>query len=169
MATALIILARKGYQDLEFAGTKKGLAEAGFAIVIAAQETGTCFGKFGGTQEASVALQDIDISQYNRIAFIGGPGAGALAEDPVALKIANEAYRANMPLGAICIAPIILAKARVLNGKRATVWDAGGEQIALLEQYGATYTGERVTVDGNIVTGNGPEAAEEFGRTFAAL
>jgi protease I len=62
-----------------------------------------------------------------------------------------------------------LAKARVLEGRKATVWDSGGEQAALLEKYGAEYTGDTVTVDGLIVTANGPAAAEEFGRTLAAL
>jgi protease I len=74
-----------------------------------------------------------------------------------------------MVLGAICIAPTILAKAGVLKGKQATVWDAKGEQIAILKAAGARYTGNEVTVDALLVTGNGPNAAEEFGRTFATL
>ena len=166
---ALLIIAQKGYQDTELEGTASGLDEAGFEIVLASKEEGYCEGKLGGTQQASVAMRDVDVTDYDRIAFIGGPGAGELASDADALKIANEAYRANMPLGAICIAPIILAKAHVLDGKRATVWDNEGEQVAILEQYGAEYTGESVTIDGNIVTGNGPKAAAEFGKTLASI
>lgn len=127
-------------------------------------------GKFGEKIDATVALKDIVVENYDRIAFIGGPGAFAYASDADALKIANDAVRAGIPLGAICIAPTILAKARVLDGKKATTWDDGeGTQIALLEKMGATYTGDTVTVDGLIVTGNGPEAAEEFGKAFAVL
>lgn len=74
-----------------------------------------------------------------------------------------------MPLGAICIAPTILAKAHVLEGRRATVWNVDEKQSQLLEKYGAEYTGEAVTIDGNIVTGNGPKAAVEFGKALAAL
>ena len=36
-----------------------------------------------------------------------------------------------------------------------------------LESKGATYTGDLVTQDGNIITGKGPEAAEKFGNTIA--
>ena len=115
-----------------------------------------------------MALRDVDVSDYDRVAFIGGSGAGALASDSDALHLAQETARAGKPLGAICIAPTILAKARVLSGKKATVWDSGGEQAALLEKYGAEYTGELVTVDGLIVTANGPLAAEEFGKTLAS-
>ncbi|MEK7136703.1 MAG: DJ-1/PfpI family protein, partial [Patescibacteria group bacterium] len=80
-------------------------------------------------------------------------------------------------LGAICIAPTILARAGVLRGKKATVWDpsTGSGQVALptpsqvLRECGAQYTGEAVTVDGKIVTANGPAAAEEFGRRLASI
>ena len=85
------------------------------------------------------------------------------------VRIARETFAAKIPLGAICIAPTILAAAGVLAGKKATVWDSEGEQITFLKQCGAEYSGESVTRDGLIVTGNGPKAAEEFGRMFAAI
>jgi protease I len=169
MSKALIIIAHSGYQDHEYAGTRKGLEEAGFEIIISAKEMGTCSGSLGGKEEATIAMRDVIVSDYDTIAFIGGPGAALLASDADALKVANDAYRADMPLGAICIAPTILAKAQVLSGKRATVWNEDGLQQQILETYGAEYTGEAVTIDGNIVTGNGPKAAEEFGKTLAAL
>ena len=52
-----------------------------------------------------------------------------------------------------------------LEGKKATVWTAPGAMQGkdTLEQNGATFVSEEVVVDGNIITANGPEAAEEFG------
>jgi putative intracellular protease/amidase len=41
--------------------------------------------------------------------------------------------------------------------------------MSFFEQKGATYTGEDVTVDGLIITANGPKAAEEFGKKFARM
>lgn len=169
MKPALLVIAQNGYQDHELAGTRTGLESAGFSIVLASTAAGECHGKLGGVENATLAMRDVDVTDYDRIGFIGGPGAAALASDPDALRIANDAARASMPLGAICIAPTILAKARVLEGKKATVWNEDDQQAALLEQYGATYTGDTVTVDGLIVTGNGPAAAEEFGITLGAL
>ena len=169
MSRALVIIAVQGYQDVELAGTLKGLGDKGYSVTIGSSAPGTCTGKFGGKTKADISLKEAKISDYDRIAFIGGPGAEAYARNPEALRIAHDAAAASLPLGAICIAPLILAKAHVLDGKRATVWDSGGEQKAILEEYGASYTGETVTCDGLIVTGNGPEAAEEFGRTLVAL
>ena len=169
MQNALIIIAQKDYQDKELQGTRDGLIAGGFDIIIASSEAAKCQGKLGGSETAAVAMRDVNVNDYDRIAFIGGPGAHALSSDPEALRIAHEAVRADIPLGAICIAPLILAKAKVLEGRQATVWDSGGEQQAMLEQYEAIYTGDSVTVDGKIVTANGPAAADEFGKTLAAL
>jgi protease I len=165
----LIILAQHGYQDQEYAGTRKGLEEAGYAVTVASTEVGTCTGKFGGKVEATVALRNVEVTPFDKVAFIGGPGAAALADDEDAQQIARETVKQGKGLGAICIAPTILARAGVLKGKKATVWDNAGVQAALLWEEGAEYTGEDVTVDRKIVTANGPAAAEEFGRTLASL
>ena len=87
----------------------------------------------------------------------GMPGATNLMESETvcsALKAQNEAGRL---IGAICAAPMVLGKLGILNGKRATCYPG-------FDQYldGATYTGEMVTVDGNIITGKGPGAAMAF-------
>lgn len=169
MPDALIILAQSGYQDHEYAGTRKGLEDAGYDITVSSMEAGSCAGSYGGTEEATIALQDIDVSAFDKVAFIGGPGAVAFMDDKDAHRIARETLEKGKKLGAICIAPTILARAGVLKGKKATVWDSGGEQAAILTAEGAEYTGEDVTIDGDIITANGPPAAEEFGRVLAGL
>ena len=169
MKKALIIIAKSDYQDLEFAGTRDGLVSAGYEIVIASSEAGACHGKFGGKEEATISIKNVDVSEFDKVAFIGGPGAVAFVENEDAKKIARDTLEQGKKLGAICIAPTILARAGVLKGKRATVWDSGGVQAGILESEGASYTGENVTVDGDIVTANGPPAAEEFGKVLAGL
>jgi len=169
MKNVLIVIAKEGYQDVELAGTRKGLDDAGFSITVASTEAGPCTGKFGGSINAEIALRDVVVSRFDRIAFIGGPGAAKLVQDFDALNVARVAAKADMIVGAICIAPTILAAAGVLRGKRATVHDTDGEQERFITKHGATYTGEPVTVDGKIVTANGPDAAEEFGRMLASL
>lgn len=167
MRSCLIVIAKEGYQDKELEGTRRGLEEAGFSLTLASTEIGPCTGKFGGTEEAHVALRDVDVSAYDRIAFVGGPGARALREQEDALRVARDAAGKAMVLGAICIAPTILAAAGVLQGRRATVWNEDGEQSLYIESQGATYTGEHVTTDGSIVTADGPASAEAFGKALA--
>lgn len=166
---ALIIIAKSGYQDIEVEETRRGLAGAGFNVVIASGEIGLCQGKLGGQERSTVALRDVKLRTYDRIAFIGGPGAKTLLKTPDAHRIAREAALAGKALGAICIAPCILAVSGVLKGKKATVWNGDGLQAQFLQEHGAIYTGEHVTVDGRIITADGPPAAEEFGKRLAQL
>jgi len=67
------------------------------------------------------------------------------------------------------ISPVILAKAGALKGKKATVWSSPLDRspIKILEAQGAEFVDEKVVWDGNIITGNGPDAAREFGKTIA--
>lgn len=169
MKKALVIIAQEGFQDKELEGTRRGLTDAGFEIALASGSAGACRGKFGGIERAEIALSNVNVAEYDRVVFIGGPGAAALTNDSDAKRIAVETVVLGKPLGAICIAPTILAAAGVLKNKKATVWNRDDEQSKFLESHGAIYRDEPVTRDGLIVTGNGPEAAEEFGRLFASL
>lgn len=155
---------------MELKGTRDGLAAAGFTVELASTAKGSCVGKFGSTEQALYALDEIHLGDFDRVAFIGGPGAAELSDNVLAQHLTRSVLQSGKVLGAICIAPAILAKGGVLRGRKATVWDDGeGTQIDLLERCGAEYVDAPVTVDERIVTANGPEAAVEFGMTFARL
>ena len=53
----------------------------------------------------------------------------------------------------------------MLDGKKATVWTSTLDRgpVKILEENGAEFVNEKVIQDGNIITANGPAAAEEFG------
>ncbi|TSC58710.1 MAG: protease I [Candidatus Peregrinibacteria bacterium Greene0416_19] len=169
MPKAILLIAKQGFQDVELDGTCKGLLAAGFEVTLVSTEAGECIGKFGGKETATVAARDMDVDAFDRFAFIGGPGAHAFKDDPDILNLAHRIAESGKIFGAICIAPTALAAAGVLKGKKATVWNGDGEQGTFIESHGAMYTGEHVTVDGRIVTADGPETAEEFGRVLAAI
>jgi protease I len=166
---ALIIIAQEGYQEQEYTDTRKALEDGGFTIVVASSDAGACAGKKGATETATLAMKDVNLKEFHCVAFIGGPGAAVYAKHPDALRIAHEAAERGMPMGAICIAPIILANAGVLRWKKATVWNEDGKQRDVMEDAGATFTGEDVTIDGMIVTANGPKAAAAFGKALVGL
>jgi len=82
--------------------------------------------------------------------------------------MAKDAARENKVLGAICIAPALLAKAGVLQGKKATVWSSPLDKspIKILEKSGAIFVAEEVVSDDGIVTANGPGAAKKFAQAL---
>jgi len=80
------------------------------------------------------------------------------------LAMVKETIEAGKTLGAICVAPAILAKAGVLSGKKATVWSSALDKsiIKILNDSGAICQSDSVVADGGIVTASGPDYAEAF-------
>ena len=165
----LFIIAKENYQDHEYGASKKILEDAGIEVVTASKETGICKGAFGAETEATIAVADINVSDYDAIIFIGGAGAVGFQQDVQAHLTAQEAINRGKILGAICIAPTILAYAGVLEGKKVTVWNEDGKQAEILTKNGAEFVDQAVVVDGKIITGNGPPAAEEFGKKILEM
>jgi len=165
---ALFIVAQQGYQDLEYGVPKQILEQAGIETVTAAKVKGVASGKVHSTM-ATLALGEVRVEDYEVIIFVGGPGAVRYQQDKEAHRIALQTVEKGILLGAICIAPTILAYAGVLKNKQATVWNEDGEEAPLFKKMGITFTGKAVTQDGKIITANGPGAARDFGKKIVEI
>lgn len=166
MKKALLIIAPENFRDEELFETKEILETAGIKTEVASAKKGVIKGMLGGTQEVRKTLFEVDVSDYQAIIFVGGSGAKVYFDDALALAIAEEAIRQNKVVAAICLAPSILANAGVLKGKRATAYPSEKENLI---KKGAEFTGEPVTVDGQIVTASGPKSARDFGWKIVGL
>ncbi|MBN2026641.1 MAG: DJ-1/PfpI family protein [Actinobacteria bacterium] len=158
--TVLLVVPPRDFTDREYRKTRERLEEEGFCVQVASTSLAEARG-----QEGTVVMPDITIYQavvddYVAVAFIGGGGAGQLFYNAAAHDLAREANRSGKTVGAICMAPVILAKAGVLNGRNAT---AIPSVAGHLDDAGANYIYEDVVVDGNIVTGCAPHASRAFG------
>ena len=112
--------------------------------------------------QPDVVLSDVDAADYDAIVFVGGYEYNR--DDPEAQRIAQQAAAEGRLLAAICIAPITLAKAGVVEGKRVT----GSFGAYEMEAAGAIFVGGAVQRDGLIITANGPRASRPFGQAIAA-
>lgn len=164
-----VIIAFTDFKDEEYFGTREELEKAGIEIEVVSNLLGTAQGVSGGEVNITKTLKEVNVDDYDGIVFIGGPGALSNLGNSDSYRIAREAVSKNKILAAICISPVILAKAGVLNGKNATVWSSVLDRspVEELKKNGAIYIDKSVVVDGKIITGNGPSAASEFGRTIA--
>ena len=164
MAKVLFVIAHDGFRDEECFKPKEVLKDQ--EVIIASTETTPATGSLGGQITPDITMDEAlnRINEFDAVVFVGGPGANVYFDNPTAHKIAQNAKNV---LAAICISPVTLAKAGVLKGKRATVWDDGqGTQANILKENGAIYVAEDVVVDGNIITANGPKAATKFGEAI---
>ena len=159
----VMIIAPVDFRDEECFEPKKILENGGIEVKVASTTKKQCFGTLGGTIIPDMTLFEVKVEEFDGIVFVGGAGAANYFYDPLAQKIALDFFRFNRIIGAICIAPVILANAGILSGKKATAWKS--EERALVTK-GALFTASRVEYDGNIITANGPESAEQFGRSI---
>jgi len=162
----LMVIAPREFQGIEYNDSKKVFTEHGFKVVTASERAGECIEKYGAKVWAEVPIHSLNAHDYDAIVLIGGPGASQYFHDDDLIHLVQEANSAGKVIAAICIAPTILANADILRGKKATVFPS---QKDALFQKGAMYTGKDVEIDGNIVTANGPDAAEEFAEEIAKL
>ena len=161
---AVLIIARENFRDEELFETMRVLTEAGVNTVVASSKKGPVKGMLGRRAEATILVSEIAVDEYDAIIFVGGAGAMEYFHSRAAWTIAREAVARRKVLGAICIAPAILANAGLLNGVRVTSFPSERER---LQRAGALYTGAPVERHGLIITGNGPMSAIQFGRAIA--
>jgi len=162
---AIVVLPPEKFRDEEFFETKKALEAEKIGLVVASRTTGKITGMLGGEAEATKDLGAAKSALENSdlIVFIGGAGTMKYFEDETVMDLIRTAVRQRKLVGAICLAPSLLARAGVLKGRRATVWASEGKTLAAK---GAFWVKEPVVVDGRFVTGNGPKAAADFGRAL---
>lgn len=156
----------QNFRDEELLKPKEIFEKNGFKVTIASSSLNTATGMLGTKIKPEVVISNVNVKNYDAIVFVGGTGATEYFNNPIALKIAQDAEKQKKVVGAICIAPRILAEAGVLKGKKATVWKS---EANALKTKGAIYTGQDVTVDGKIVTASGPHAAEAFANVILKL
>ena len=154
----VLIIAFEKFRDEEYAIPKDIFTKAGYQVVTASAQLGTATGKFGLQAKVDLTLDQLKVADLDAVLFIGGPGSFNYYDDPLAQHLTREAIKEGKLLGALCAAPGILAKAGVLKGKKATMDKDSG----IIGQFGGTYTGSEVEVDGQIITATGPRTARAW-------
>ena len=166
----LLVVAHEGYQPIEYGKPKKILEDADFQVVTASNKPGIATATDNSTTTVDIVLDKVSIDDYAGIIFIGGPGCLEHLDNEVSYRIIRKAVKNYKILGAICLAPRILAKAGALNEKNATGWDRDNLLPGIYEQYNVSYLPEvNVVTDDVTVTATGPRAAEDFGEEIVNL
>lgn len=165
---AALVVASENFRDEEYFVPKEVLKTSGMKVITVSDSKEKAKGADGGEVEVDLTLQQFQVDDFDIIAFVGGPGALDHLDNEVSYKIIEETLDRQKVLGAICIAPVILAKAEALEGKEVTVWSSSmnKDSIDTIEEKGAHYHDRSVVIDGNIVTADGPDSARKFGKAL---
>ncbi len=158
LGTVLVVVPDRDFQQVEYGAVVSALGDAGYPMQIANAEGGDSVSSDVHVR-ADLKIADAAAGDYVGVVLVGGYGTEALYDNAELQALVRDAAAADEVVAAICLAPVILARAGVLEGKRGVVTSEAKQE---LEDGGCTVEDTAVAVDGRIVTGNGPSAAEEF-------
>lgn len=156
----LMVVASQNFRDEEYKEPREILEQQGAQIIVASSSSKKARGMLGLEIQPDRLLGNVKPEDYDAIIFVGGSGAREYWDNKAAHNLIKQMAALNKILGAICIAPVTLGRAGVLNGKKVTIFPS---ETGQLKGLGVTYTGKHVQRDGNIITADGPSAASEFG------
>lgn len=159
----VMVIAPVEFRDEEYQAPRAVFEKAGFAVSVASNTAKDCVGKFGMKVAPDLQLAALKVRDYDAVVFVGGVGCKKFWDDPLCHRIAREAASLGKVVSAICSAPIILARAGLLTGKKATCFAGDAE---FLKAGGAVFAGRAVETDGIFVTADGPSSADGFGKAI---
>jgi len=159
MKKVLIPLAQ-GCEELEAVTIMDLLTRAGIEVVSAGLNDQPVKCSRNTVIIPDTSIDKIINDSFDMIILPGGlPGADNLRDDDRIIQLIQKHSKANKPVAAICAAPKVLAKAGLLDNKKATSFP---NVLTDLNLKTTTVTGSALEVDGNIITSRGPGTAMDF-------
>jgi len=145
-----------GFEEIEALTVVDVLRRAGIQVDTVGVVGSVIESSHGIRVMVDKTLHQIKPEEYNAIILSGGdPGYMNLGKSSKIVQILKDFNRQDKLICAICGAPSILAKEGLLDDKKATIYP-GNEKLLSYPR------GNRVVVDGNIITSQGPGTAMEF-------
>lgn len=155
MKKVLCVL-ENGFEEIEMIAPVDLLRRAGVGVVLAGVSGMEVTGKCGVKVIADRLLSEVSGEDFDALFLPGGPAVMELRKNEVIENLIMDFHSEGKLIAAICAAPLLLHDTGLLDGVRFTAhFTVEGE---LQES-----TGERVEVDGGVVTSRGAGTAVEFG------
>jgi len=155
----VVLFLADGFEEVEAVTPIDFLRRAGIEVITVGLTGKLVTGAHNITIQADTVLNDFKADTDGILIPGGMPGSANIAASRKVRTIVQDFDREEKLVAAICAAPaLVLGGAGVLKGRSFTCYP-GMEGEAGPDGH---YTGDRVVVDGNLITGNGPGGAAEF-------
>jgi protease I len=164
----LIVIPHTQFRDEEFFEPKKILEDEGAKVVVASTAVRACRGIRGGVVQSEIAIADAKADDYSAVILCGGSSVPEVFwNDKKLQELVTAMAAANKIVAAICLSTVVLAKAKLLAGREATVYFLP-QAIEALKEAGATYVKETLIIHNNIILAEGPPDSQRFGQAIRA-
>ncbi|MBQ8525205.1 MAG: DJ-1/PfpI family protein [Clostridia bacterium] len=160
------VMLATGFEEIEALAFTDILRRAGIDTkTVSVYDKKEVTGSHGITVVADMTADEVNPEAMTAIVLPGGlPGTYNLRDSDAVKNLIKFASANNKLMGAICAAPYVYDTLGYLDGKNATV-NPGFES----EMKYAKLINERVVIDGNLITSQGPGTAHEFAGAFISV
>jgi protease I len=176
----VLMLAGDAAESLEVMYPYQRLLEEGYEVDIAAPSKkklqfvvhdfvegfDTYTEKPGYTWEADVAFADVDPAEYAAVVIPGGRAPEYIRNDADVQRIIRHFFGDDKPVAQLCHAPLALAAAGVLDGRRTAAYPALQPDV---EAVGAEFVDGAGVVDGAMVSARAWPDHPSWMREFVKL
>jgi protease I len=159
----VLIVAGDAAESLEVMYPYQRLQEEGYEVEVAAPSKkklqfvvhdfvegyDTYTEKPGYTLDADIAFADVDPADYAGLVIPGGRAPEYIRNDPDFRRIVRQFFADDKPVAQLCHAPLALAAAGVLEGRRTAAYPALEPDVVAA---GAEYVDGAAVVDGVMVS-----------------
>jgi protease I len=176
----VLMLTGDAAESLEVMYPYQRLLEAGYDVEIAAPSKkklqfvvhdfvdgyDTYTEKPGYTWDADLAFSDVDPGDYVALVIPGGRAPEYIRNDPDVQRIIRHFFDAEKPVAQLCHAPLALAAAGVLEGRRTAAYPALEPDV---DAANAEFVDGAAVVDGVMVSARAWPDHPEWMREFMSL
>jgi protease I len=162
----LLVVPHTQFRDEEFFEPAKILTDEGAHVVVASTTARTCYGMKGGTVQAELTIADAKAEDYAAMVICGGSSVPEFFWNDKKLQdLATAMSAAGKIVAAICLSTVVLAKAKLLTDREATVYYLP-QALEELKAAGAKYVKETLLIHNNIILAEGPPDSQRFGQAI---
>jgi 4-methyl-5(b-hydroxyethyl)-thiazole monophosphate biosynthesis len=152
----ILVLLADGFEEIEAITVVDVLRRASIEVDTVGITGAWVTGSHGIKVMADKKISEVDIEKYDGIVLPGGSkGVENLARSSKVKEFLEKMNEKGKLIAAICAAPSVLAKFHILDNKRATIYPGMERELPYPRD-------ERVVVDENVITSQGPGTAIEF-------
>ena len=153
----ILVPLAEGVEEMEAVIILDTLRRARFAVVAAGLQPGPVTAARGVRLLPDALWAEVDPRSFDALVLPGGKGVSVLLDDPRVVGAVQDLVRAGRWVCAVCAAPLVLQKAGVLAGRRATCFPGAADRFTVTPRLE-----DRVVVDRPVITSQGAGTTLEF-------
>jgi 4-methyl-5(b-hydroxyethyl)-thiazole monophosphate biosynthesis len=154
----ILVPLAEGFEEMEAVVIIDVLRRVPLQVTTASTGKNPVTGSHGISIIADTDLDSALKNNWDAVILPGGmPGSTNLRADSRIISLLKKISSEGKVTGAICAAPIVLAAAGLLDGRKTACYPGYEKELA-----GAVYVSDAAVVDGTVVTGRGAGCSFTF-------